>query len=146
MVGPVNTLATPENVASHPTRISQHVHPAMSSSEEAPTAVAANEPSPNVDDIREVAVKAEGDPTAGDSTRTSEEDPSGEAREPRKHKRRSGNSVDLTYRYHDPSEDELSWTEDEHGNRRRRKSRKRKSGGGDDFKNGIVYISQRNVG
>ena len=145
MVSPLNTLTTTENVASYPTRISQHVHPAMSSPEEAPKAVLAKEPSPKVDDIREIAVKAEGDPTTGDSTRTSEA-PSGEAREPRKHKRRSGNSVDLTYRYHDPSEDELSWTEDEHGNRRRRKSRKRKSGGGDDFKNGIVYISQRNVG
>jgi hypothetical protein len=60
---------------------------------------------------------------------------------PRKHKRRSGNSVDLTYRYHEPSDDELSWTEDEHGTRRRRKSRKRKSGGGDDFKTGIMYFT-----
>ena len=51
-------------------------------------------------------------------------------------KRRSGNSVDLTYRYHEPSEDELSWTEDEHGTRKRRK---RKSSGVDDFKTGIVY-------
>ena len=57
---------------------------------------------------------------------------------PRKQKRRSGSSVDLTYRYHEPSEEELSWTEDEQGNRRRRKSRKRKSGGGDDFKTGIM--------
>jgi hypothetical protein len=60
---------------------------------------------------------------------------------PRKHKRRSGNSVDLSYRYHEPSDDELSWTEDEHGTRRRRKSKKRKSGGGDDFKAGIVYFN-----
>jgi hypothetical protein len=59
---------------------------------------------------------------------------------PRKHKRRSGNSVDLTYRYDEPSDDELSWTEDEHGTRRRRKSKK-KSGGGDDFKTGIVFVS-----
>ena len=57
----------------------------------------------------------------------------------RKSKRRSGTSVDLTYRYHEPSEEELSWTEDEQGNRRKRKSHKRKSGGGDDFKAGIVY-------
>ena len=57
---------------------------------------------------------------------------------PRKSKRRSGNSVDLSYRYHEPSDDELSWTEDEHGTRRRRKSNKRKSGGGDDFKTCIV--------
>jgi hypothetical protein len=55
----------------------------------------------------------------------------------RKHKRRSGNSVDLTYRYDEPSDDELSWTEDEHGTRRRRKSKK-KTGGGDDFKTGIM--------
>ena len=54
-------------------------------------------------------------------------------------KRRSGNSVDLTYRYREPSDDELSWTEDENGNRRRRKSKK--AGKGDDFKNGIVYVS-----
>ena len=59
----------------------------------------------------------------------------------RKHKRRSGNSVDLSYRYHEPSDDELSWTEDEHGTRQRRKSNKRKSGGGDDFKAGIVYFN-----
>ena len=58
---------------------------------------------------------------------------------PRKHKRRSGNSVDLTYRYNEPSDDELSWTEDEHGTRRRRKSR-RKSGTGDDFKTGIMFL------
>jgi hypothetical protein len=55
-------------------------------------------------------------------------------------KRRSGGSIDLTYRYHEPSDDELSWTEDEHGTRRRRKSKKRKSGGGDDFKTGIMYF------
>lgn len=55
---------------------------------------------------------------------------------PRKSKRRSGGDVDLNYRYHEPSDDELSWTEDEHGTRRRRKSR-RKSGG-DDFRTGIV--------
>lgn len=55
---------------------------------------------------------------------------------PRKQKRRSGNSVDLTYRYDEPSDDELSWTEDEHGTRRRRKSKKR--AGGDDFKTGIM--------
>ena len=53
------------------------------------------------------------------------------------HKRRSGNSVDLTYRYKEPSDDELSWTEDEYGMRRRRK---RKSGGVDDFKTGILYV------
>jgi hypothetical protein len=59
---------------------------------------------------------------------------------PRKHqKRRSGNSVDLTYRYYEPSDDELSWTEDEHGRKKRRKSKKRKSGGGDDFRNGIMF-------
>jgi hypothetical protein len=58
---------------------------------------------------------------------------------PRK-KRRSGNSIDLNYRYHEPSDDELSWTEDEHGTRRRRKSNKRKSGAGDDFKTGIMYV------
>jgi len=52
-------------------------------------------------------------------------------------KRRSGNSVDLTYRYREPSDDELSWTEDEHGIRRRRKSKK--AGKSDDFKSGIVY-------
>ena len=57
---------------------------------------------------------------------------------PRKQKRRSGNSVDLTYRYDEPSEDELSWTEDEHGMRRRRKSKK-KRGGGDDLKTGIMF-------
>lgn len=60
----------------------------------------------------------------------------------RKSKRRSGTSVDLTYRYHEPSEEELSWTEDEQGNRRKRKSHGRKSGGGDDFKTGIVYVSR----
>jgi hypothetical protein len=53
-------------------------------------------------------------------------------------KRRSGGSVDLTYRYHEPSDDELSWTEDEHGTRRRRKSHKKKSSVGDDFRTGIV--------
>jgi len=58
---------------------------------------------------------------------------------PRKHKRRSGNSVDLTYRYDEPSDDELSWTEDEHGTRRRRKSKKTR-GGGDDFKTGIMFV------
>jgi hypothetical protein len=58
----------------------------------------------------------------------------------RRHKRRSANSVDLNYRYREPSDDELSWTEDEHGTRRRRKSHKRKSGGGDDFKTGIMYV------
>ena len=63
---------------------------------------------------------------------------SSDAHSKNKHKRRSGNSVDLTYRYHEPSDDELSWTEDEHGTRRRRKSKK-KSGGGDDFKTGIMY-------
>ncbi len=56
---------------------------------------------------------------------------------PRKHKRRSTGSIDLTYRYHEPSDDELSWTEDEHGTRRRRKS-KRKNGAGDDFRTGIM--------
>jgi hypothetical protein len=67
-------------------------------------------------------------------------EPPTEADAPRKqHKRKSGNSVDLTFRYYEPSDDELSWTEDEHGNRRQRKSRKRKSGGGDDFRTGIVY-------
>jgi hypothetical protein len=55
---------------------------------------------------------------------------------PRKSKRRSGGDIDLNYRYHEPSDDELSWTEDEHGTRRRRKSR-RKSGG-DDFRTGIM--------
>ena len=65
----------------------------------------------------------------------------GDSDAPRKQKRRSGNSVDLSYRYHEPSDDELSWTEDEHGTRRRRKSKKRKSGGGDDFKAGIVYFN-----
>ena len=114
--------------------------PNMASSEETPTALVAKEPSHKPEDIIEVTIKVEGDPPTGDSTRTSEA-PFGEAPEPRKPKRRSGNSVDLTYRYHDPSEDELSWTEDDHGNRRRRKSRKRKSGGGDDFKNGIMYVS-----
>ena len=63
----------------------------------------------------------------------------------RKQKRRSGNSVDLTYRYREPSDDELSWTEDEHGNRRRRKSRK-KSGAGDDFKTGIMYACRKSEG
>src|SRR5271170_6525416 len=58
---------------------------------------------------------------------------------PRKQKRRSGNSVDLTYRYDEPSDDELSWTEDEHGTRRRRKSKKTR-GGGDDFKTGIMFV------
>ena len=57
----------------------------------------------------------------------------------KQNKRRSGNSVDLTYRYNEPSDDELSWTEDEHGTRRRRKSKK-KSGGGDDFKTGIMFV------
>ena len=65
----------------------------------------------------------------------------GENDAPRKqHKRRSGNSVDLSYRYKEPSEDELSWTEDEHGHKKRRKSNKRKSGGGDDFKTGIMFF------
>jgi hypothetical protein len=59
---------------------------------------------------------------------------------PRKHKRRSTGSVDLTYRYHEPSDDELSWTEDEHGQRRRRKS-KRTRGTGDDFRTGIMYVA-----
>jgi hypothetical protein len=59
---------------------------------------------------------------------------------PRKNKRRSTNSIDLTYRYHEPSDDELSWTEDEHGTRRRRKSKSRRSAGaGDDFRTGIMY-------
>ena len=59
---------------------------------------------------------------------------------PRKQKRRSGNSVDLTYRYCEPSDDELSWAEDGHGTRRRRKSKKRKSGAGDDFRTGIMCV------
>src|SRR5262245_19440625 len=61
------------------------------------------------------------------------------------HKRRSGNSVDLTYRYREPRDDELSWTEDENGNRRRRNSRKRNSAGaGDDFKTGIMFLLEIN--
>jgi hypothetical protein len=67
--------------------------------------------------------------------------PSEDSDAPRR-KRKSGNSVDLTYRYHEPSDDELSWTEDEHGTRRRRKSKK-KSGGGDDFKTGIMYVFRK---
>ena len=59
---------------------------------------------------------------------------------PRRYKRRSTGSIDLTYRYHEPSDDELSWTEDEHGMRRRRKSKGRKSGAGDDFRTGIMYV------
>jgi hypothetical protein len=86
----------------------------------------------------EVAMPGHDEAARGDSTRHTSEAPNSDAREPRKQKRRSGNSVDLTYRYHEPSDDDLSWSEDEHGNRRRRKSGKRKSGGGDDFKNGIV--------
>ena len=82
---------------------------------------------PPPDEVSPSDVISETTPTEGSTDAT------------RKHKRRSGNSVDLTYRYHEPSDDELSWTEDEHGTRRRRKSRKRKSGGGDDFKTGIVY-------
>jgi hypothetical protein len=97
-------------------------------------------PSPVIEETIEVAMPRHDESARGDSTRNTSEAPNGsEAREPRKHKRRSGNSVDLTYRYHEPSsDDDLSWSEDEHGNRRRRKSRKRKSGGGDDFKSGIV--------
>lgn len=112
----------------------------MTLPEEAPVAVTADAAPPALDETIEVVIKVEEQHDSADSTRTSETTPcSAEAREARsKHKRRSGNSVDLTYRYHEPSDDELSWTEDEHGNRRRRKSRKRTSGGGDDFKNGIV--------
>jgi len=70
---------------------------------------------------------------------TTQSDGQGDENASRKNtKRRSGNSVDLTYRYREPSDDELSWTEDEHGTRRRRKSKK--AGKSDDFKSGIVYV------
>jgi hypothetical protein len=117
----------------------------MGSSQPLDAVVLADEALPALESVIEVApiIKVDNEPLVGDSARpiSPAEVPGGEAREPRKPKRRSGNSVDLTYRYHEPSDDELSWTDDEHGNRRRRKSHKRKSGGGDDFKNGIVYDS-----
>jgi len=76
-------------------------------------------------------------PTASPEPTVAQDDNESDARR-KQSKRRSGNSVDLTYRYREPSDDELSWTEDEHGKRRQRKSRKRRSGGGDDFKTGIM--------
>ena len=88
----------------------------------------------------EVKEAPEDSPSVAPSLSHEQTDTGRDSDAPRKHKRRSGSSIDLTYRYHEPSEDELSWTEDEHGQRRRRKSHKKKSGGGDDFKNGIVYV------
>jgi len=111
----------------------------MNQPERAADAATAPHALPEVEETIAVALPAHDEAGAADATRSSEA-PNGEGREPRKPKRRSGNSVDLTYRYHEPSDDELSWSEDEHGNRRKRKSRTRKSGGGDDFKHGIVYI------